>query len=406
MFKTALLLASTVFMCSQAKAQYGDAYHAPNQEAIRQATVKRQQAQSDQHFENIKPGAKPSTTTAPAATTTSSYNPYAAEHQAKMAAYDAKQKAITDAWEAKESRFRELSADVPKNEANYNRLVELAEQAGFDYYDATRLNGRYKPKIIELPQLMPFWKQKYDAFISKADDCKINKWPEVEVNYLQHALTLLDDPAIRFRAAGIYFNDLKNYDSAAAQYDYIQRNPVTNKPSISTVYYNWGKAALMANDFATAIHVLGVYREFHKDEDASFYLSYAYFSDKNYDAAFGQLLDGSTYTSMTNQNNLLQNFYLIQNGSAAEAAELFEKNKLANADVTLSGNMTKDLSMMLYKFAKEIGKENISITTLYMLDVAVALDPNNMDFIETRYGYNTKMKRTKQTLADEALLSK
>ena len=64
-----------------------------------------------------------------------------------MDAYDRKVQEKADAWEAKERKFAALSANVPKNEENYRKLVALAEEAGFEYYDALRLNSAYKPKV-------------------------------------------------------------------------------------------------------------------------------------------------------------------------------------------------------------------------------------------------------------------
>lgn len=148
MFATSILL----FGVTAVKAQYGDAYHKPNQEEIRKASEQRVQAQSDQHFKNIAPSGTKSSVGSVLPTSSSNYSPYAAEHQAKMDAYDSKVQAKADAWEAKEQRFAALSANVPKNEENYRKLIALAEEAGFEYYDALRLNSAYKPKVEESKQ--------------------------------------------------------------------------------------------------------------------------------------------------------------------------------------------------------------------------------------------------------------
>ncbi len=146
--KKIMLAASILFFGVIAiKAQYGDAYHKPNQEEIRKNTQQRQQAESDQHFKNIAPSKTNSTVGSVLPTSSSNYSPYAAEHQAKMDAYDRKVQEKADAWEAKERKFAALSANVPKNEENYRKLVALAEEAGFEYYDALRLNSAYKPKV-------------------------------------------------------------------------------------------------------------------------------------------------------------------------------------------------------------------------------------------------------------------
>ena len=147
MRKITLATSILLFGVIAIKAQYGDAYHKANQEEIRKATQQRQQAQSDQHFKNIAPSNTKSSAASVLPTSTSTYSPYAAEHQAKMDAYNRKVQEKADAWEAKERKFAALSANVPKNEENYRKLVALAEEAGFEYYDALRLNSSYKPKI-------------------------------------------------------------------------------------------------------------------------------------------------------------------------------------------------------------------------------------------------------------------
>lgn len=147
MRKITLATSILLFGVIAIKAQYGDAYHKPNQEEIRKATQQRQQAQSDQHFKNIAPSNTNSSVSSVLPTSSSNYSPYAAEHQAKMDAYNRKVQAKADDWEAKERKFAALSANVPKNEENYRKLIALAEEAGFEYYDALRLNSSYKPKV-------------------------------------------------------------------------------------------------------------------------------------------------------------------------------------------------------------------------------------------------------------------
>ena len=165
MKKITLAASILLFGLSNIKAQYGDAYHKANQEEIRKATQQRQQAQSEQQFKNIAPSTTKSSNTTVLPTSSSSYSAYADEHQAKMEAYDRKEKARSDAWEEKERKFAALSANVPKNEENYRKLVALAEEAGFDYSYALRMNSAYKPKEDSKSSLTE--KEQYDQLYKR-----------------------------------------------------------------------------------------------------------------------------------------------------------------------------------------------------------------------------------------------
>ena len=165
MKKITLAISILLFGVNTIKAQYGDAYHKPNQEEIGKATQQRQQAQSDQHFKNISPSNTKSSTNSVLPTSTSTYSAYADEHQAKMEAYDRKEKARSYAWEEKERKFATLSANVPKNEENYRKLVALAEEAGFDYSYALRMNSAYKPNEDSKAALTE--KEQYDQLYKR-----------------------------------------------------------------------------------------------------------------------------------------------------------------------------------------------------------------------------------------------
>ena len=369
------------------------AYAQPEYEK-RQKANKENEEHLKRVYENNLPNKKTSTigTTLPTNSPSSGSSIYVSDHQRKMDYYNNKEKARSDAWEEKERRFNILSADVAKTEANYYKLISLAEQAGFDYYDAMRMNGRYAPKIIELPVLVPYKQQQFDNYIKQTADYREKKEWKSAVDAMQEAIKISDDPKLRDKLAYIYRTYLYDYDNAARQYYYIQQSAISNKPDMRYVYMDWGEVSILGGDYANAVRCFTDLPARLYDGDASINQSYAYFLAGNLEKARSVLLENYTYEHYINTASLIKNYYMIRQGNSDAAQTLLLKNKEKEANITYTGDLKRDLSLILLKKAKTTRSES-DLTICYLLDLAADLDPSNTDITETRYDYNANIKR-------------
>lgn len=177
------------------------------------------------------------------------------------------------------------------------------------------------------------------------------------------------------------------------QYYLIQQSAITNKPDMKYVYENWGKVSILRGDYKNAISCFTDLPTRSYDGTVSIYQSYAYFLTGNTTKALASLLDRYTYDNYNDISNLIKNYYLIQQGNNDAAAALLLKNKEKETDyIPYTGDVKKDLSLIFLKRAKTSNFER-NLADCYFLDLAEDLDPSNMDIIETRYDYNTKLKR-------------
>ena len=101
--------------------------------------------------------------------------------------------------------------------------------------------------------------------------------------------------------------------------------------------------------------------------------------------------------------------YSLAGAAALAIDESFqESEKLFTSVATLESN--KDLKTQIAKklydevqtYRKQTGK--ISLVTVYLLDLAVILDPKNIDYRAERYDSNSFLGRKKETVIDEPFL--
>jgi hypothetical protein len=140
------------FLCISnfcAMAQYGSAYHKADQQKL-------QQMRNEREADARKSASYNSNKSSSSSSKSGSVNNAGAElyeqwrrnsgkstssnntNQTKTLSYNEKLQAD---WAKKEARFDELSKNVAKTPANYNKLISLAEQAGIENYIANRMLG-------------------------------------------------------------------------------------------------------------------------------------------------------------------------------------------------------------------------------------------------------------------------
>ena len=85
-----------------------------------------------------------------------------------------------------------------------------------------------------------------------------------------------------------------------------------------------------------------------------------------------------------------------------QAKELFSSIVPIEIDKDLNKQIAKKLYNEVQTYRKQSGK--ISVVTIFLLDLAVALDPQNIDYRAERYDSNAFLGRNKETTIDEPFL--
>ena len=122
-----------------------DGYNSTN------ATLKRQddRLESERYYRNKAPNSssKPAQKILPASSNDWSDGRYEREEANRIYRENEKQKM----YDMNLKSYKRLSADVPKNSQNYDRLYNLAIEAGFKHYEATELLEPYKSAPVYQP---------------------------------------------------------------------------------------------------------------------------------------------------------------------------------------------------------------------------------------------------------------
>jgi len=405
--KYLILISFSLLFFNSLKAQYGDAYHAPDNYALQRAADKRASDQLDAHYKNIAPSSGKSTTNTKSITPASpSYWGDGGAYQRRQAAYEKKVQDREDAYKARMNRFLSLSASVIKNEDNYERLNQLAVDAGFDYYTATRINGLYAPKY-DAASIQKRAVRDFNILVEAAEADLAKNYISLAIYKFGAALQYKEEPFVRKKYGDLLFFDA-DYTKAFEAYKSIEETAITPRPPKDENDYNTGKAALMAEDNKNAFLYLGQSWAANKNYLNGINLSYAYFLENKYDEADGIIKEETVAAQSFTDASLIEHFYLLKKGDGTTVNKFIETIYKDFSDVKISGNTSKDFALILHAQAKKNVTRDRFVNTisLYLVDLAVLLDAENLDFIETRFAFNTARKRKKQAAADEAILNK
>ena len=363
------------------------------------------------------PGYKPSSPTSPSPSNSSSRSTNAGGTIAPASASDwsdggaymrrqaevrARIQAREDAWTAKVNRFAELAKDVPRNEANYDRLNNLAQQAGIDYYTATRLNSAYAPQSVELP-FVPSYKQPELEQATKQGHALRDKqdYANAIVNY-EKSVGISNDPLVRAELARLYMR-VGRYRDAAASYADVMASPVTNKFPNSKYYEELGKAALYDGQFKLAQEYLGKEYQTGNYEHIAYPLLHAYWLDDN-DAEAFKILSRIKTERPSGATALLEVYFHMVQSRKEEAAAALATAKTGFSSLTFTGVANTDLAAMMYEQAKKQSQTFPYWYARLLLDIAVELDGSNKQMLQTRKEYNAYYKIGMYAARDEQLL--
>ncbi len=118
-------------------AQYGDAYHAPDHLKLQQMRTAREAANRNAVSYNRNSSPAKSYNSSNASSPARAYTPKPAEKS-----FNDK---LQEAYNLKLSKFNELAKGIEHTNENFDRLVAIAERAGFDNYTARRMLGYIDP---------------------------------------------------------------------------------------------------------------------------------------------------------------------------------------------------------------------------------------------------------------------
>ncbi len=325
-------------------------------------------------------------------------------YQRRQNAYESRVQARADAYNAKKDRFLQLSANVPKNEANYKQLVRLAVQAGFDEYTAGRINGLYAPKFYDATPQKPKLSD-FAILVKAGEEDLANNKAVLALYKFQAALNYNEDPFIRKKYADLLFINA-DYLKAYEAYKKIEESGIKPRPPKDENDFNTGKAALMADDHKNAFLYLKQSWAANKNYLNGINLSYAYFLDENYEEALAIMKEEIVMAESFTDAALIEHFYALKKGDEATVKKFIE-TVAPKFEVKISGNTPKDLALLLQAQAKKNVTEDAFANTvsLYEMDLAVLLDTDNLDLRESRFAFNTARKRQKQAAIDEKILT-
>lgn len=379
----------------------------------------------EDHYNNMKPSSTYSSTSATSTSGSSNTNNWADYSQ--INAQNAAAKRIqdrSDAFEAKVNRMNQLlkERNITLSKENWSKINQAGLDAGFDAYKISRLYGNYDPSyrpdyitdsngnIITNPlpsspksigDLNSSQRQNFDNYVTKAkaEESAYNK-----INHLQEALKIFESPKIQADIASLYIQQ-KNYFAANSWLFNCENNKITeSKPSVKEIMHLRAYIHLIQGEYnfaETKYSIIYSSQETDKDiisETASsnFHLgNYDYVYDIMKNACENNPENKSTYT-------LAGAAVLAIDGLPKEAETLFNSIATYDKSKDLGIQLAKKLYDEVQTYRKQTGK--ISVVTIFLLDLAVMLDPKNIDFRAERYDSNAFLGRKKETVIDEPFL--
>jgi len=326
-------------------------------------------------------------------------------YQRRQAAYEAKVQAREDAYNAKREKFALLSSNVIKCEANYEILVKLAMEAGFDEYTAGRINGLYAPKFTAMTAQQAKVSD-FNLLVNAAEADLAKNYVGLAIYKFGAALNYNEDPFIRKKYADLLFIAAE-YLQAFEAYKRIELSQITPRPPKDENDFNTGKAALMAGDIKNAFLYLKQSWTASENYLNGMNLSYAYFLDGNYESAASIMKNELVMAQSFTDAALIEHFYLVKKGDEPTVKKFLETLAPSFKGLKISGNTSHDLALLLQAQAvKNVAADAFANTiSLYQMDLAVMLDGENLDLRESRFAFNQARKRLKEAAIDEKVLT-
>lgn len=400
-----------------------------------QAQSRREWSNTERHYNSMSSGSSSSGAAVNYSGGSSTWGNY--YNMERRNAIASRMEAAENAFKAKEAKMARLikERNIVMSKSSWAQIKQAAKEAGFDDYLIGRLYGRqYDPDYVAPLDGYYSWsgqylgpatianntnaskaftkpttlaglgvteRKNYDELLNKAKTATDLIW---KIDYLENALRIFEDPGLQFELAKLY-TEKGAYVKARGLLYHCERNEITaNKPSGLETAHMYAYTFLIEGEYIIAEQY---YHSFYKPTEknkeiicetasANFQLGmleYVYTIMKN--ANEFNPANKSTYT-------LAGAAALALDSSYSHAQELFEQVARFNPQVSINKQIAKKLYDDVLAYRKETGK--VSVVTIFLLDLAVALDPGNIDCRIERYDSNMFLKRKKEAVIDEPFI--
>lgn len=400
-----------------------------------QAQQRREWANTERHYNSMSTGGSSSGTAVNYSGGSSTWGNY--YNMERRNAIASRMQAAENAFKAKEQKMANLikERNIVMSKSNWAQIKQAAKEAGFDEYMTGRLYGaQYDPDYVKPLEGYYSWSGQYLGSSKPANNTVTIKAPAKpkslldlasqqrneynrlekeatasndlywKINYRERALEIFEDPGLQFELAKLY-TEKSEYVTARSMLYRCKHNEVTaNKPAASEIEHMDAYTFLMEGDYITAEHYYHyIYKPTQTNKEIICETASANFQ-------LGQL--EYVYTIMKNANEfnpankktytLAGAAALALDSSYTHAQQLFEQVASFNAQGSINKQIAKKLYEDVQAYRKETGK--VSVVTIFLLDLAVALDPENIDCRIERYDSNMFLKRKKEAVIDEPFL--
>jgi hypothetical protein len=331
---------------------------------------------------------------------------------------------LLDAHEAKVNKMNQLlkERNIALSKENWSKINQAGIDAGFDEYMVSRMYGNYDPSyrpdyikdsngntIRNPPPPSPksirdidIAKQKvFTDLIAKA---KLEKNDYSRIYLLQTALNSFNDPGIEFELAKLYVQKQSFLEARTMLYKSEHNEITENKPLKREFKHIDAYIALLQSEYQYAEVRYGtIYTETETDKEIICETASANFHINNYENVYN-IMKNACFNNPENKviYSLAGAAALALDESLQESEKLFSSVSTLESNKDLKTQIAKKLYDEVQTYRKQTGK--ISLVTIFLLDLAVMLDPKNIDYHAERYDSNAFLGRKKETIIDEPFL--
>jgi hypothetical protein len=393
----------------------------------------REWADKERHYNSMKSGSSGSN-----AAINGNYNAYGWADYGRMNEINAASrriKAREDAYNAKVQKMNQLLSErnIILSKENWSKIRQAGRDAGFDDDAIRRTYGNYDPDYKPAPDGYYDWSGNYlgpakqattanaapaskanslsDLTVSQREsfqkylaNAKAEENLYFKIELLKQALKIYEDPSVQLDLAQLYIQKREYLNARSMLFD-CKRNPITqNRPSGKTLIHLGAYTHLIESDYGIAedlYYTIYSAKETNKEiicETASvnFHLgAYDYVYDIMKNANANNPENKITYS-------LAGAAILAIDSSFANAEKLFSSVATFEQGKDLNKQIAKKLYNEVQAYRRQTGK--VTVVTVFLLDLAVKLEPQNIDYRAERYDSNAFLGRKKETTIDEPFL--